>query len=49
MPARPPGSTTSVAVDLAPGRYGLVCFLPDPDGQQHAQKGMSSEFRIPEG
>ncbi len=47
IPARPPGSRTVFAVDLEPGRYGLVCFVLDPDGQQHAQKGMSSEFVIP--
>lgn len=47
VPARPPGSRTVLAVDLGPGRYGLVCFLLDPDGVQHAHKGMSSEFTIP--
>ncbi len=46
LPPRSPDTTTSVAVDLAPGRYGLVCFVRDPDGQQHAQKGMAAEFRI---
>jgi uncharacterized cupredoxin-like copper-binding protein len=44
--ARPPGATGSFAVDLDPGRYGFVCFVQDPDGRQHAQKGMSSEFRV---
>lgn len=46
VPARPPGSRTTFAVDLGPGRYGLVCFVLDPDGRQHAQKGMSSEFTV---
>lgn len=41
----PPGSGT-FAVDLAPGRYGLVCFLEDIEGERHALKGMSSEFRV---
>ena len=33
---------------LAPGRYLMVCFLPDTegDGQPHALKGMVSEFTI---
>lgn len=44
--ARPPGGTGTFAVDLDPGRYGFVCFVEDPDGAQHAVKGMSSEFRV---
>lgn len=43
---RPAGSRNAIAVDLEPGRYGLVCFLRDPDGLQHHAKGMSSEFRV---
>ena len=43
---RPPGSRDLIAVDLDAGRYGLVCFLLDPDGVQHHAKGMSSEFRV---
>lgn len=43
---RKPGSRTAFAVDLAPGRYALICFLRDPDGQQHATKGMAVEFRV---
>lgn len=43
---RPAGSRNTIAVDLDPGRYGLVCFLRDPDGLQHHAKGMSSEFRV---
>ncbi len=46
LPPRPPGSPGTFAVDLQPGRYALVCFVADPDGQQHALKGMSSEFRV---
>ncbi|MGH2703665.1 MAG: hypothetical protein ACRDJ4_00785 [Actinomycetota bacterium] len=46
MPPRAPGGTGTFAVDLEPQRYGLVCFVTDPDGQQHALKGMSSEFRV---
>ncbi len=46
LPPRPPGSRTVFAVDLEPGRYALVCFVQDPDGQQHALKGMNAEFMI---
>lgn len=45
--ARPPGTATSFAVDLAAGgRYALVCFLSDVEGQPHFRRGMSSEFRV---
>ena len=43
---RKPGTTGTFAADLVPGRYAMVCFVQDADGGQHAQKGMSAEFRI---
>jgi hypothetical protein len=46
LPARRPGGRGTFALDLAAGRYAIICFVRDPDGRQHAQKGMSSEFRI---
>lgn len=46
VPARPPGGGSRFAVDLHPGRYGLVCFLTDADGVIHALKGMNAEFRV---
>jgi hypothetical protein len=46
VPERPPGSRDTFAVDLEPGRYGLICFVMDPDGVLHARKGMSSELRV---
>ena len=47
-----PGETTNVIFTgpLDPGRYALVCFLPDitdPEGIPHAFKGMASEFTVP--
>lgn len=43
--ARPPGTRTSFAAELAPGvRYAMVCFVDDAHGS-HALRGMSSEFR----
>jgi hypothetical protein len=43
---RPPGAKGIFAVDLLPGRYGLVCFVPDEAGVSHAVKGMNAEFRV---
>lgn len=34
------------ALDLSPGRYGIVCFLETPNGEAHLFKGMTSEFRV---
>ncbi|HWO93767.1 MAG TPA: hypothetical protein VNL92_03295, partial [Dehalococcoidia bacterium] len=46
-----PGDESDVALPapLEPGRYGLVCFLPDtddPEGTPHAFKGMVAEFTV---
>jgi hypothetical protein len=46
LPNYPPGTSGGVAVDLPPGRYAMVCFVIDPDGQNHASKGMAAEFRV---
>lgn len=43
---RQPGQSGTFAVDLAPGRYGFVCFVTDPDGVQHYFKGMTFEFEV---
>ncbi len=43
---RRPGGDGVFAADLAPGRYGFICFLKDPDGVAHAFKGMSSVFTV---
>ncbi len=46
LPSRPPRSSDAFAVDLAPGRYALLCFEKDGDGQVHALKGMAVELRV---
>lgn len=46
LPRRPPGERGTFAVDLVPGRYGLVCFVPGPDGVAHGVRGMNAEFRV---
>jgi hypothetical protein len=35
-------------MELAPGRYALICFIPSPsDRTAHAAKGMVHEFMVP--
>jgi hypothetical protein len=46
LPRRKPGVPGTFAADLRPGRYGFVCFVEDPDGVNHALKGMNAEFRV---
>ena len=41
--------TTVFPQPLAPGKYGLVCFVPAPDGTPHAFLGMVSEFTVGSG
>ena len=41
------GSTASFEVELTPGRYGMICFLPDvKDGKPHHEHGMIQEFEV---
>jgi hypothetical protein len=41
------GGEAFFSVNLNPGRYGLVCFFPDPvTGVPHFSKGMMSEFIV---
>ena len=42
-----PGAKTWIDVDLAPGDYALLCFVPDAkDGKLHMDKGMVHMFKI---
>ena len=43
-----PGQTIVYDLDLAPGHYAILCFMPDPGtaGPPHALKGMLDEFTI---
>lgn len=54
-PATPIGGTTGlvpgivnvVTVDLAPGNYGLFCFIPDAkDGKPHVMHGMLRKLKV---
>ena len=42
----PPGETSWVELDLAPGRYIALCVISGPTGQPHALMGMTKEFAI---
>ena len=42
-----PGMHSFVEVDLPPGEYGLLCFLPDAkDGKPHFEHGMAKETTV---
>ena len=41
------GRTGSFPIDLKPGKYGLICFMPDAkDGKSHFMHGMSKEIVV---
>jgi uncharacterized cupredoxin-like copper-binding protein len=41
------GGVASFEVELTPGRYGMICFLPDVgDGKPHHEHGMIREFEV---
>lgn len=46
LPRQGPGARGTFAVDLVPGRYALICNLPDADGVQHSSKGMAVELKV---
>ena len=41
------GSHAFIELDLKPGSYGLLCFVPDAkDGKPHAAHGMMRVFTV---
>jgi Copper binding proteins, plastocyanin/azurin family len=40
------GEKEALTFDLEPGHYGLVCFIPDANGQPHFMLGMQKEFTV---
>jgi len=40
------GAVQSFTYDFAPGTYGLICFLPGPDGKPHFMHGMMQQFTV---
>jgi hypothetical protein len=45
----PAGGTSEATVELEPGNYVMVCFIPSPDGVMHVAKGMSHAFVVEPG
>ena len=43
---RPLGGTASVTVNLTPGNYVVICFIPSADGVRHYAKGMIQPFTV---
>ena len=42
-----PGESQSVVVDLTPGSYAVMCFIPSPaDGVPHVAKGMLKQVTV---
>jgi len=47
IPAFVKGKNSFFEADLAPGEYGMICFVPDAkDGKPHVQHGMTTQFKV---
>lgn len=44
----PGGEAVLTVEDLEAGEYGMVCFIPGPDGTPHAFSGMAVPFTVAE-
>lgn len=45
--AQPSGGAAYFTVDLTPGNYAMLCFVPDAkDGKPHLEHGMVKEFKV---
>ena len=44
--AAPGGDDEVITLDVEPGNYGLVCFIPSADGTLHALLGMQHELTV---
>ena len=44
--AAPGGDDEVVTLDVEPGDYALVCFIPNADGTPHMELGMRHEFTV---
>jgi uncharacterized cupredoxin-like copper-binding protein len=41
------GRSNTFTLDLTPGTYGMICFLPDAkDGKPHSAHGMTTQFEV---
>ena len=41
-----PGEEAALTVDLTPGTYAMICFLPNAEGTPHLAIGMAKEFTV---
>lgn len=41
-----PGEISRTMVDLVPGNYAILCWIPVPDGMPHVMKGMSRPLTV---
>ena len=46
VPALSPGERVTITRRLKPGTYGLLCFVPAPDGKTHLEHGMHAQFTV---
>jgi uncharacterized cupredoxin-like copper-binding protein len=46
VPALSPGERVTITRRLKPGTYGLLCFVPAPDGKTHLEHGMHTQFTV---
>jgi uncharacterized cupredoxin-like copper-binding protein len=44
-----PGETGEAWVDLSPGEYLMVCYVPEDDGTSHVMKGMVGSLHVTDG
>ena len=44
--AADPGGDSTVILNLEPGNYVMVCFIPSPDGAPHVAKGMMRPLTV---
>jgi uncharacterized cupredoxin-like copper-binding protein len=40
------GEEAVLTADLVAGDYGMICYIPDPEGKPHFMLGMIEEFTI---
>ena len=41
-----PGQRAFVTIDVTPGRYLLLCYVPDDSGKAHYRRGMFREYTV---
>ncbi len=45
-PLLSPGEEITITRKLEPGTYGLLCFVPNADGELHLRLGMKRQFQV---